>query len=468
MITKILLLAIALVFMPMQARGGDLVLPPPAEGSFFTVFASLKDCRLVAFDGFRIYIENESGWEEIGKLPDEFLGCTDPAFILPTPDGQDLLLGAGFGGLGGFFDPSLNGNLFHLPIRGGEANLVARVPFHVQGAFRSREELFLTVGSPTFADGSVQLLRHLFRKDRRSIREDPQVVIQNIPGAPGGIVLDKRGNLYVGIGFGRDRSRTGEIRTFRWNEMERAIHKGETLDFERGSSLTRVLNAGQLLSIFEDEKDLLVGGGDLFGTTESFGFFAIVDSRTGEISQWYDPTDGDPEDHDFLYFALGYCSRQCLVSAVDLNTFFLGEPPLVYTLTLCENKEGNWIGEDASSPEIALAPQAPEIHLLQVVPNPFQSSTAIQYELQEKSQVSLFVYDVTGRLVETLVNESQVPGVYIFQISNNQLPSSGVYFARLTTRFGKDALNPLNDPELISGQGQEVPNVTTRKLILLR
>jgi hypothetical protein len=74
-------------------------------------------------------------------------------------------------------------------------------------------------------------------------------------------------------------------------------------------------------------------------------------------------------------------------------------------------------------------------------PNPFFQLTAISYALpgvrgqgsgiSENIPVNLAIYDIMGRLVETLVDERQEPGVYQLQITSSQLPGSGVYFYKL-------------------------------------
>jgi hypothetical protein len=63
-------------------------------------------------------------------------------------------------------------------------------------------------------------------------------------------------------------------------------------------------------------------------------------------------------------------------------------------------------------------------------PNPFHRSTAITYSLPEVSSVSLKVYDITGRLVETLVDQYQDPGMHqvLWEPKNE---SCGIYFCRL-------------------------------------
>jgi hypothetical protein len=75
---------------------------------------------------------------------------------------------------------------------------------------------------------------------------------------------------------------------------------------------------------------------------------------------------------------------------------------------------------------------AKEYSLEQNYPNPFNPSTSISFHLSATGQVSLKVYDVTGREVLTLVNQVLQPGIYETVFEGSQL-NSGVYFYRLKT-----------------------------------
>ncbi len=70
-------------------------------------------------------------------------------------------------------------------------------------------------------------------------------------------------------------------------------------------------------------------------------------------------------------------------------------------------------------------------------PNPFRRSTRISYAIPSRMQVCLSVYDLSGRLVRTLVNESQPCNSYtVVWDGSDDLQrkcSSGVYFVTLTT-----------------------------------
>lgn len=75
--------------------------------------------------------------------------------------------------------------------------------------------------------------------------------------------------------------------------------------------------------------------------------------------------------------------------------------------------------------------QFPEkVTVEQNYPNPFNEETHIQYSIPAFQFVSVKVYDVLGRQIVNLVNESKHPGVYIARWNASNLPS-GVYFYEL-------------------------------------
>ena len=67
-----------------------------------------------------------------------------------------------------------------------------------------------------------------------------------------------------------------------------------------------------------------------------------------------------------------------------------------------------------------------------VYPNPFNPSARIRFDIPEVSRVELSVFDITGGLVETLLNDKMTPGGHEYTWEPQGL-STGVYFLRLTT-----------------------------------
>jgi hypothetical protein len=68
-----------------------------------------------------------------------------------------------------------------------------------------------------------------------------------------------------------------------------------------------------------------------------------------------------------------------------------------------------------------------EFALHQNYPNPFNPVTNIEYDLPVDGNIELKIYDITGRLIKTLVNEFKTAGSYIVSFNASNL-SSGVYF----------------------------------------
>jgi hypothetical protein len=72
------------------------------------------------------------------------------------------------------------------------------------------------------------------------------------------------------------------------------------------------------------------------------------------------------------------------------------------------------------------------------IPNPFNPTTRIRYEIPQATTVRVSIFDVRGRLVRTLVDNRSLPAGRYEEIWNGlddrgKNASSGVYFYRLTT-----------------------------------
>jgi predicted extracellular nuclease len=73
-----------------------------------------------------------------------------------------------------------------------------------------------------------------------------------------------------------------------------------------------------------------------------------------------------------------------------------------------------------------------EYQLYQNYPNPFNPTTTINFTIPATSNVSLKVFNILGKEVATLVNETKSAGNYSINFDASGL-SSGVYFYQLTT-----------------------------------
>jgi hypothetical protein len=106
-----------------------------------------------------------------------------------------------------------------------------------------------------------------------------------------------------------------------------------------------------------------------------------------------------------------------------------------YRLKQVDNN-GTFKYSQSAEVEIGVAPKV--FALNQNYPNPFNPSTTINFTLAEDSYVSLRVFDMLGREVQTLVNGEMKAGEAHSIIFDASKISSGLYFYRLET--GKSSL----------------------------
>jgi photosystem II stability/assembly factor-like uncharacterized protein len=70
--------------------------------------------------------------------------------------------------------------------------------------------------------------------------------------------------------------------------------------------------------------------------------------------------------------------------------------------------------------------------LKQNYPNPFNNTSNLKFQISKLGNVKIIVYDVMGREVQMLVNETLQPRIYETTFDGSMLPS-GVYFYKLTS-----------------------------------
>lgn len=114
-------------------------------------------------------------------------------------------------------------------------------------------------------------------------------------------------------------------------------------------------------------------------------------------------------------------------SGADLTVYnpVTGENHLVL-----DGKELIIADENIKSVEISTAEIPEDYALYQNYPNPFNPKTTIRIAVPQTSKVSLKIYDVVGREVETIVNKELEPGYYNFNWNASHY-ASGVYIYRV-------------------------------------
>lgn len=148
-----------------------------------------------------------------------------------------------------------------------------------------------------------------------------------------------------------------------------------------------------------------------------------------------DPYFRDPQNDDF-HLMTSACSDPYDSPCIDA-----GDPMIADSLLDCSMGLGTTIsdlggygGGDSASTGIADGNrQLPENYgLLQNYPNPFNAQTNISYNIPGNIHVTLEVFDLLGRKIQTLVDEFQTPGSYSVTWDGTN-EASGIYLYTLRT-----------------------------------
>jgi hypothetical protein len=141
----------------------------------------------------------------------------------------------------------------------------------------------------------------------------------------------------------------------------------------------------------------------------------------------------DPDNGDFHLMSIA-CGDSADSPCIDA-----GDPNILDSLLDCSwglgglrSDMGAYGGGDSATVDIIdndfSLPN--EITLLQNYPNPFNSGTTIRYFVVKPDRVTLTVYDLLGREVQTLADEYMQAGFHTSTFDATDLPS-GMYFYRL-------------------------------------
>jgi hypothetical protein len=165
--------------------------------------------------------------------------------------------------------------------------------------------------------------------------------------------------------------------------------------------------------------------GTLRGTDPLFVGAGVNDLRPAAGSALANagtPGPQSPQGHSFPspLFPPGYEPPVAVLSSPD---------SVVVRITLAFIDIGAF--EGSSTTGVAIGPGLPTDPVLeQNYPNPFNPLTRIEFGLKSGGEASLAIYDLLGRRVSTLMDETKPPGRYAVTFHADRL-ASGVYFYRL-------------------------------------
>ena len=168
-------------------------------------------------------------------------------------------------------------------------------------------------------------------------------------------------------------------------------------------------NAAQYIRLTSDDPVLATLTND-DGPDSYLELHAIMTYGDSAWTVWSgSPINIDPTDATQVYFVV--------VSQNDAGSDF------DYTLTFTD-------GAMSTDPEIP-----DKFSISHTYPNPFNPQTNIQIDLQNPQRVQVYIYDIKGQMVKTLVNRQLVAGQHVFTWNGRNyqgLPvSTGTYFVRI-------------------------------------
>lgn len=187
-----------------------------------------------------------------------------------------------------------------------------------------------------------------------------------------------------------------------------------------------------------------------FNPSESSGLSLAIDNSNNIYSMGY-IRESPSDNYDFLIYKLSPSGQQLwrqtydyegltdgtLSGGISGRRIVLDPSNNVYVTGISQSTIG---GDDIATLKINqnqdndlfISNQSFE-YKLDNFPNPFNPNTYISFSLPKETNVKLEVFDITGKNVATLVNDTKPAGNYKYDFNASEL-SSGIYFYKLTAR----------------------------------
>jgi hypothetical protein len=207
----------------------------------------------------------------------------------------------------------------------------------------------------------------------------------------------------------------------------------------QGDSRTGVLRS-DTFTIAGNSMNLLVGGGDNL----DLEYVALVDAVNGEVL--FKETGQNNQAMDRRYWNLKpHVGREAYIEIADLSTDawgFINCDDITESWDVIDENDGDGgndrktVGTVIQNADDRGTVEVAGPVLFQNSPNPFNPITSIAYQIPDRGHVTLRIYDVHGKLVRELIDDTRAPGSHTVnwngQDQAGRRAVSGVYLYRLT------------------------------------
>jgi len=162
---------------------------------------------------------------------------------------------------------------------------------------------------------------------------------------------------------------------------------------------------------------------------------SIYYSTDGGSSFPYIVVTGQQNDSSYVWTIPDTPSESCLVKVVAYDTSLNSAQAVSDSAFVISNPLG-------ANP----VPEMARFDLLQNYPNPFNPVTNLEFILDEQSRVSMVIYDISGKVIRSMVNETRSSGRHVViwngQDDYEKPVASGIYVCRLEAQ-GKAAMRKI-------------------------
>ena len=190
-----------------------------------------------------------------------------------------------------------------------------------------------------------------------------------------------------------------------------------------------------------------VGSGAVVLLGYDLNYVSTPGQKLGLVFEYKDPTKLDTASIYISYLCASGCTGPSPIPSVSTFTKSWGRyPPYINSISqtanwtsggnpaACQNM-GMWIKCTVDLVSGVNEIGNGNISLLQNVPNPSNGNTTIAYELLNSSDVSLMLYDMTGKEVMNLNQGKQVAGKHAVNLNTLSL-NAGIYYYTMSTEDG--------------------------------
>jgi hypothetical protein len=232
------------------------------------------------------------------------------------------------------------------------------------------------------------------------------------------LAVDDAGNVYV-TGHSVGSGTSDDIATIKYNPA------GDTVWVRRYNGPANDVDCGNAIAV--DPAGNVYVTGYSYDPTVSDDYVTIKYSPTGDelwVTKYNGPGDGGDyataivlDDTGHVYVAGYSFGGWSPLGMEDFTTIKYSQVPGV------------------SENDTKIIPD--QVFATQNYPNPFKGFTQINYGIPQRMMVNLSIYDATGQLVKTLVDETKTPGYYTVNWNGTdnrgRVMATGVYFLQMVT-----------------------------------